>query len=649
MCGLAGMLRPGGAEAMLLQQAASAMTQAIAYRGPDGVGLWCDGAAGIALGHRRLAIIDLSQQGAQPMASASGRYHVVYNGEIYNYRDLRRRLEAERPRQWRGGSDTEVLLAAIEDWGLEAALQAANGMFAIALWDMRERRLVLARDRFGQKPMLYGWNGRDFLFGSELGALAACPGFAAPLEPAAVDLLLRYGHVPAPWSIRAGIRKLPPGCLLELDANSIAPGQLPEPRRWWSAVAVAEAGLATPYRGSQQDATEELDALLRDAVRLCMVADVPLGAFLSGGIDSSVVVAQMQAVAREQGGPPARSFSIGFNEDRFDEAQHARAVAAHLGTDHTELYVGEAEALAVVPQLGKLFDEPFADASQIPTYLVSKLARGAVTVSLSGDGGDELFGGYSRYALARRLGALAESLPQPLLGLGLNAIEALPPGWLNRLRPMLGDRLHKLAMVLRSGNTRGIYRRLMQQSMADNAGSSDLRDRPQDWPALDDPRQMMLLLDAQTYLPDDILVKLDRASMAVGLESRVPLLDHRLYEFAWRLPAAWKFGEAGALPAGGKSILRRVLHRHVPPALVERPKMGFGVPLDRWLAGPLRDWAEALLNPAALAQSGLLDVAAIRRQWQQQLSRERRWPHALWCVLMFQAWQANQSAAALRP
>lgn len=638
MCGLAGIWRPGGAASEALLATTAAMTRAIAHRGPDGDGLWCDAAAGIALGHRRLAIIDLSQEGAQPMMSASGRYHIAYNGEIYNYQDIRSRLEAEAPRRWRGGSDTEVLLAAIEAWGLEAALAAANGMFALALWDTHERCLILARDRFGQKPLLYGWSGEDFLFGSELSALAAAPGFAAGLEPRAVNLLLRYGHVPAPWTIRAGIHKLPPGCLLRLPAAAAVPGRLPEPQAWWSAVAAAQAGLAAPYRGSLEDATRELDHLLHDAVRLCMVSDVPLGAFLSGGIDSSLVVAQMQAVARAGNGAPARSFSIGFRDAPFDEAPYARAVAAQLGTEHTEYYIGEAEALAVVPQLGALFDEPFADSSQIPTYLVSRLARGAVTVSLSGDAGDELFGGYARYGLAHKLGRYAGAVPAPLLRLGLAAVEKLPPGRLNAILPQLGDRLHRLAATLRPGDRRGIYRQLLLQSDYDAAAGDDLRDQPAAWPALDDPRQMMMLLDTRSYLPDAILVKLDRASMAVALESRVPLLDHRIYDFAWRLPPAWKFGEDGALPAGGKSILRRVLHRHMPAALVERPKMGFGVPLDRWLAGPLRDWTESLLSPAALQASGLLDVAHIRRQWQQQLAGERRWPHALWAVLMFQAW-----------
>jgi asparagine synthase (glutamine-hydrolysing) len=630
MCGLAGIFQPGGGEAAQLQHATQAMTRAIAYRGPDADGFWCDANAGIALGHRRLAIIDLSPAGAQPMHSASGRYCIAFNGEIYNYRALRERLQQDGA-IFRSQSDTEVLLAGFEHWGLDATLREANGMFALAVWDAAERNLYLARDRFGQKPLLYGWMNGAFLFASELTALAAYPGFRADLEPAAISLLLRYGNIPAPWTIYSGWHKLMPGQILQIQA-AMLPGQLPLPRSYWSASEAAQAGLANPFQGSYDDAVDQLDVLLRDAVRLCMVSDVPLGAFLSGGIDSSAVVAIMQAL----GGPPVKSFTIGFREPALDEAPYARAVAQHLGTDHTELYVDESDALAVVPQLGRLYDEPFADSSQIPTYLVSRLARQSVTVSLSGDAGDELFGGYDRYALAGRMAAAVAPLPKPLLAIGCSLMQAVPAALLNRLSPFIGDKLHRLGGALAPGEVAGIYAQLLRQSpLALTSIDSDPRERPQDWPRLDDPRQMMMLLDTTTYLPDDILVKLDRASMAVSLESRVPLLDHRLYEFAWRLPPAFKYS-AGR----GKLVLRDVLGKYVPQRLFERPKKGFGVPLDRWLRGPLRDWAESLLSPQALGASGLLDVQAIRRLWQEHRDGRRRWPHALWCVLMFQAWYA---------
>ncbi len=630
MCGLAGIFQPGGGNAGAFRHAIKSMTDAIAYRGPDADGFWCDAAAGIAFGHRRLAIIDLSPGGVQPMQSASGRYTIVFNGEIYNYRDLRVRLQ-QAGAVFRSQSDTEVLLSGIEHWGLEATLREANGMFALALWDAHEQTLALARDRFGQKPLLYGWQDGAFLFASELTALAAYPGFHADIEPAAVSLLLRYGNIPAPWTIHRGWRKLPPGEVLHLPKGA-SPGTMPQPVAYWSAFDTAQASLANPFRGSRADAAAELDVLLRDAVRLCMVSDVPLGAFLSGGIDSSTVVAIMQSL----GGPPVKSFSIGFREPDLDEAPYARAVAQHLGTDHSELYVEEADALAVVPELGRLYDEPFADSSQIPTYLVSRLTRQSVTVSLSGDAGDELFGGYDRYALASRLAAAVKSVPRPALNLGTSLLRSMPAAILNHVSPFLGDRLHRLGDILEPGEAAGIYSRLLRQSPLPVAGiAADRREQPESWPRLGDERQMMMLLDTVTYLPDDILVKLDRASMAVSLESRVPLLDHRLFEFAWRLPPDFKY--AGGR---GKLVLRDVLHKYVPQQLIERPKKGFGVPLDRWLRGPLRDWAEDLLSVPALNATGLLDTAEIRRMWEQHRTGRRRWPHALWCVLMLQAWQA---------
>jgi asparagine synthase (glutamine-hydrolysing) len=639
MCGIAGCWESGGIPADTLAARALSMADALAHRGPDDRGVWVDASAGVALAHRRLSILDLSPQGHQPMASADGRYTVSFNGEIYNFAEVRSELErAGGAPPWRGHSDTEIMLAAISHWGLEAALVRLTGMFAAAVWDAGERVLHLVRDRMGEKPLYYGTSGGALLFGSELKALRAHPAFAGEIDRESVARFMRFSYVPSPRSIFRGIHKLPAGCLVSFRA----PGEAPAPRAYWTLRGAIERGLAQPFAGSETEAAGELERLLRDVVAHQMVADVPLGAFLSGGIDSSTIVALMQA----QSPRPVMTFTIGFHEDAFNEATYARAVAAHLGTDHTELYVTPAETLAVVPDLPRLYDEPFADSSQIPTYLVSKLARRRVTVSLSGDGGDELFGGYNRYFWGAGIWRHVGGLPRPLRGALARALTAPSAAAWDRLfeavgpllpararRPDPGDKLHKLARALYVSDPDELYRALVsfwhEPSLAGD-GRLDV-DLPLD--RLAGVPERMMACDAATYLPDDILAKVDRAAMAVGLESRIPLLDHRVVELAWRLPSALKIRDGS-----GKWLLRRVLDRYVPRALVDRRKMGFSLPLDAWLRGPLRDWAEALLDEARLAREGYLDPAPIRAKWREHLAGHRNWQHPLWVALMFQAW-----------
>jgi asparagine synthase (glutamine-hydrolysing) len=622
MCGIAGLLVPGGADDASLLRRAEAMTRAIAHRGPDGDGHWVDGAAGIALGHRRLAIIDLSDTGRQPMHSVCGRYVLSYNGEIYNHEALRAQLLAQGM-TFRGRSDTEVLLALIARDGLVPALEATNGMFALALWDRSLRTLTLARDRFGQKPLAYGWNGGTFLFGSELHALEADDGFAAAPDRDAIAAMLATGTIAVPASALTGIRKLPPGALVTIAAD-IATGAMPEPRRWWSSADVVNAARATPFHGSAADAEDALGALLADAVRLCRVADVPLGAFLSGGIDSTAVVAAMR-----DGGTPPRSFTIGFTDQGFDESPHAEAVARHLGTSHTTMMVSEAEALAVVPEIGRLYDEPFADSSQIPTLLVSRLARQHVTVVLSGDGGDEMFGGYERYGWLATLAGVMARVPAALHPLAALAGRAL-------VRASPASRIGRGLALFDAADTPTLYARLMETGAAAERLLPGTRRRGATaWPDTLPLRRAAMLQDTSAYLPDDILVKLDRASMSVGLEARVPLLDHRILGFAASLPDALLWDGRG-----GKVPLRAVAERSVPCALLDRPKMGFGVPLARWLAGPLRPWAEAHLAPAALREGIGFSPEAVGALWQRLLAGDRTAAPALWCVLMVQAWLA---------
>lgn len=652
MCGLTGGW--SRQRFMALQDALPRMTAAIAHRGPDDDGHWFDAEAGIALGHRRLAIVDLSPAGHQPMASASGRWVIAFNGEIYNHLDLRGELEAAGSAPpWRGHSDTETLLAAVEAWGVQRTLERSSGMFAFAIWDREERALWLARDRFGEKPLYYGWNRGVFLFGSELKALRAFPGFDAPVDRQALALYLRHNAVPAPFSIHQGICKLLPGHWLRLGTQDLEEGRLPEPIAYWSAAEQAHAGRADPFAGSEAEAADELERLLRDAVGRQMMADVPLGAFLSGGIDSSVVVAMMQA----QSARPVRTFSIGFNEAGYNEAEHAAAVARHLGTDHTELYVTSEDALAVIPRLPTMYDEPFADSSQIPTSLVAQLARQHVTVALSGDGGDELFGGYSRYFLASRLWSKISRLPVSIRALAARAISAVPVGAWNRIYhagaivlpaeqrwSLPGDKIHKGAAILAKREGEDLYRDLIthwQPHSLMHGIDEPARFGPPRSRNMGNLINYMMLEDACHYMADDILVKVDRAAMACSLETRVPLLDHRVFEFAWRLPLHYKV-RGGT----GKHLLRQVLYRHVPRSLIDRPKMGFGVPIDSWLRGPLKEWAAELIDPVRLRNDGYFDPEPIARKWKEHQSGVRNWQYHLWDILMFQAWNDLQKSDA---
>ena len=637
MCGITGFWTRGRGTVTSADETIARMAGALKHRGPDDGQVWADAAAGIHLGFRRLAIQDISAAGAQPMPSASGRFVCCYNGEIYNVEALRGELSPAAG-NWRGHSDTEVMLAGFEAWGLERTLERIAGMFAIALWDRQERTLMLARDRLGKKPLYWCLAGDTLLFGSELRALRAHSSFRGDLNRDAIALYLRHGCFPHPHTVYRNVQQLAPGQMLRLG-----PSGEPRIESFWRLADVVEAGQAKPFAGTDTEAIDALDDRLRLAVRERMVSDVPLGAFLSGGYDSSLVVALMQRLSAK----PVRTFSIGFHEAGYDEARHAKAVAAHLGTDHTELYVTSTEAQAVIPRLPDIYDEPFADASQIPTYLVAQMARRDVTVAVSGDGGDEVFAGYNRYAQAARFDRHASHIPKPLrqaaaAGIGLFS----PPAWdraakvlPSRLRPaLLGDKLHKLAgAVTEDGD--GFYHRLVSQwddVASVMPGSSEPMTAARDPSlvgAVPDFVARMQYRDTLTYLPDDILTKVDRASMAVSLEARAPLLDHRVVAFAWSLPMHMK------LRGGEKKwLLRQLLYRHVPEALVDRPKMGFGVPIDSWLRGPLRDWAENLLSERHLRESGVFLPGPVRARWHQHLSGTRNWQYALWPVLMFEAW-----------
>lgn len=624
------------------------MADRINYRGPDDSGVWVDNSSGIALAHRRLSIVDLSPAGHQPMESRSGRFVIVFNGEIYNHLDLRKILKIDADwSAWKGHSDTETLLSCIEVWGVEKTLREAVGMFAIAVWDRKEEILTLARDRFGEKPLFYGWSEDSFLFGSELKALRQFPGFSNPIDRGSLTLFMRHGYVPSPHSIYHGILKLPPGCFLEVTKNDLLSKNINSPVFYWSINSVVKQSVHDQFSGSDSEACKEVDRLIVQSVAGQMVADVPIGAFLSGGVDSSTIVAVMQSLANR----PVKTFTIGFHESGFNEAEHAKAVSKHLGTEHTELYVSPRQALDLIPRLPFLYDEPFADVSQIPTFLVCEMTKRHVTVSLSGDAGDELFCGYNRYFLGNNLAGFY-NVPFFLRNYISKSLRAISPEvWdlffraLGGVLPKnfryknFGDKLHKLAGVLNQKSKNDIFKYLVSQwhdpSLAVIGGyepSTPITDYTERIEGVGFQEQMMYL-DTLTYLPDDILVKVDRASMGVSLETRVPLLDHRLFEFAWRLPMSMKIRDGAS-----KWIMRQVLYNYVPKELIERPKMGFSVPLAEWLRGPLRDWAENLLSESRLHQEGYFHPLLIRKKWEEHLSGRRNWQEALWNVLMFQAW-----------
>lgn len=663
MCGLVGFWQARNFAEDAARVTALKMAERIAHRGPDDSGVWVDEQAGVALGHRRLSIVDLSPAGHQPMVSASGRYVIAFNGEIYNHLELRSEIEGSRlkteipggeQQSWRGRSDTETLLAGFEAWGIEATLKKSVGMFAIALWDRKERVLTLARDRMGEKPLYYGFQNDTFVFGSELKALKAHPDFLGEIDRDVICLYLRHCYIPAPYSIYKGIRKLLPGTYLQLPFGSdVGTLRGVTPKEYWSLARGAEQGLAAPFVGSNTEAIAALDVQLRQSIGLQMMADVPLGAFLSGGIDSSAVVALMQA----QSARPIKTFTIGFDEQGYNEAGYAQAVAQHLGTEHTELNVSSVEAMQVIPMLGGMYDEPFADSSQIPTFLVSRMAKEHVTVSLSGDAGDELFCGYNRYALADSWKRI-ERVPFGVRKMAGRLIKSVAPtswdvlfhqlGKFKSLPANMGEKLYKVASRLDSvDGVDKLYRSLVSE--IDNPeqvviGSQE----PATWlmdvgmkSCFDDAKSHMMFMDAMTYLPDDILVKVDRAAMANSLETRVPFLDHRVVEMAWTLPMSMKVRDGKT-----KWILRQVLYQYVPKQLIERPKAGFAIPLGNWLRGPLKGWVEELLDEHRLQREGYFNAQYVREKWQAHLEGKLNNQTLLWNILMFQVWLEEQKDVA---
>ena len=634
MCGLAGFFNSQH-NANTPLSIISEMTDRLIHRGPDDQGLWCNLEDGIALGHRRLAILDLSAQGHQPMHSHNDRYVMVYNGEIYNYLTLKKQLQAKN-HLFSGHSDTEVILALITEYGLEPTLQLISGMFAFALWDKKDKVLHLARDRIGEKPLYYGVVNNALVFGSELKAIRCYPGFQNKVAQSSLASFMQYGYIPAPKSIYEHIYKLIPGTYLSLSRARIQ--NLPTPKTYWSAAQAAEEGYRNPLQLTDREAIDHAEELLSSIVQSRMVSDVPIGAFLSGGIDSSLITALMQKNSSQA----IKTFTIGFHDQAYNEAGYAKAIAQHLNTDHTELFVDAKQALAVIPKLSTIYDEPFADSSAIPTFLVAELTRQHVSVCLSGDGGDELFGGYNRYLLGKTLGNAIHFLPYPIRVAAQKLLFALSSphrdAWLKYTKiPMLSNKLHKFSSVIAAKSIDELYLHLVSQwTNPQEIVKGDGIKQPAYALEIKNIIEKMMLNDTLFYLPDDIMVKVDRACMAVGLENRAPFLDHQLLEWTWRLPLNMKIRNRTT-----KWLLRELLSRHVPQPLFDRPKMGFGVPLDAWLRGPLRDWAESLLDKTVIQQQGFLHGEPILKKWDEHLSGKRNWQYQLWTVLMFQAWLAS--------
>ena len=647
MCGFAGFITRSTLKRECLESRVEAMNKAIAARGPDDACVWVDPDAGIALGHRRLSIIDLSPMGRQPMVSRSGRYIIAFNGEIYNYQDLARVLE-KKGYSWRGHSDTEVLLAAFEFWGVKQTLEQCNGMFALALWDQKKRTIFLARDRMGQKPLYYGFNNGILFFGSQIKAFHANPEFKPEIDQAVIPLFLKYSYIPTPYSIYKNIKKLSAAHFLEISRSDMAGLCLKEEIPYWNLAQVAEDGINNPMTGSEAQMMDSLEKILQESVSRRMLSDVPLGAFLSGGIDSSLIVALMQKNHRI----PVKTFSIGFNEKGYDEAEQAKRVAHHLGTDHTELYATPKEAMDLIPDLPDLFDEPFADSSQIPVSLISLLTKKYVTVALSGDGGDELFAGYNRHFWGRSVWEMIERYPMFMKKGARYLMKALSPEQWEQLfdsssrvvpekfrQSNPGAKIAKLSGLI-TAQTREEFYTLLTAWWPDpgavllntNQGPQ-LGARSKDLPNISDFTQLMQYWDMQTYLCDDIMTKVDRTSMGASLEVRSPFLDHNVVAFSWRIPIQYKISKTQ-----GKLILKNCLYRFLPPSLVDQPKKGFQIPLDQWLRGPLRQWAEEMLNPLRLKNQGFFNVKEVRALWDLHLSGKQNYQYQIWNILMFQAW-----------